>query len=445
MRFLIVLFVALGLVLAYLAYQNPGTVTVFLSQDQSFEVSVIALALLSMAFGGLVVIFVIGVRGTRNALLNWQRSRNRKREEKILNLYNEGMNAFLTKRYPEAVMLFEKILLINSDHIPTLLRLGNLQRIQRNYGEAIRLHRKGRGLDEQNVELLLALARDLEEAKRYEEAVQALRELVRLDESNLTALLKLRDLLIRLERWEEAHDLQEGILRLTQKESETKEETALLLGIKYELGCQFAEKGLTDQARRYFKGAIKLDRDFLPAYIGLGMAQIKEGRTQDAGELLEKAYWVTSNIILLHRLEDLYLDLGEPEKILRIYHEALIRDPKNQVLKFYLGKLYYRLEMVDDAFEALSGIDPADPKFPDLHKILGNLYIRKGDLASAVEEFKKGLNLKKRVLVPYYCPICDYHTTEWSGRCGRCGRWNTYEASPIMGDQSASRIYLKPA
>src|SRR6266566_5445659 len=102
MRFLIVLFVALGLVLAYLAYQNPGTVTVFLSQDQTFEVSVVALALLSMAFGGLVVIFVIGVRGTRNALLNWQRSRNRKREEKILNLYNEGMNAFLTKRYPEA-------------------------------------------------------------------------------------------------------------------------------------------------------------------------------------------------------------------------------------------------------------------------------------------------------------------------------------------------------
>jgi len=43
MRFLIVLFVALGLVLAYLAYQNPGTVTVYLSQDQTFEVSIIDL------------------------------------------------------------------------------------------------------------------------------------------------------------------------------------------------------------------------------------------------------------------------------------------------------------------------------------------------------------------------------------------------------------------
>jgi lipopolysaccharide biosynthesis regulator YciM len=445
MRFLIALFVVLGLVLAYLAYQNPGTVTVHLSQDKPYEVSIIALALLSMTFGGLVVTFVIGVRGTRNALINWQRSRNRKREEKVLNLFNEGVNAFLTKRHSEALTLFEKILLINPDHVPTLLRLGNLQRVRRNYGEAIRLHRKAKGLDEQNGELLLALARDLEEAKRYEEAVQALRELVRLDDSNLTALLKLRDLLVRLERWEEAHDLQEEILRHMPKESDAQEETALFLGIKYELGREYTEKGATDQARRYFKGAIKLDRNFLPAYIGLSTAQIKEQRIQDACELLEKAYWVTSSVVILHRLEDLYLDLGEPEKILRIYHEALIRDPKNQVLKFYLGKLYYRLEMVDDAFEALSGIDPTDPKFPDLHKILGNLYLRKGDLVSAVEEFKKGLNLKKRVLVPYYCPICDYHTTEWSGRCTRCGRWNTYEASPIMGDQSPSRTYLKPA
>jgi tetratricopeptide (TPR) repeat protein len=248
-----------------------------------------------------------------------------------------------------------------------------------------------------------------------------------------------------LERWEEAHDLQEGILRLTLSEKEAKEELTLLLGLKYELGQHVTERGMTDKARRYFKEAIKLDRNFLPAYVGLGMAQVREGRMKDAGELWEKAYWITSNVILLHRLEDLYLEMGEPEKILRIYHEALIRDPKNQILKFYLGKLYYRLEMVDDAFEALSGIDPTDPKFPDLHKILGNLYIRKGDLTAAVEEFKKSLNLRKRVLVPYYCPVCDYHTNEWSGRCARCGRWNTYEASPIMGEQSSSKIYLKPA
>src|SRR3990172_10361015 len=110
MRLLIVFFIALCSVLAYLAYQNPGTVTVYLSQDESFEVSIIALALLCMAFGGLVVIFVVGVRGTRNALFNFQQNRSRKREEKILRLYNEGMNAFFSKRYPEAVALFEKIL-----------------------------------------------------------------------------------------------------------------------------------------------------------------------------------------------------------------------------------------------------------------------------------------------------------------------------------------------
>jgi lipopolysaccharide biosynthesis regulator YciM len=110
----------------------------------------------------------------------------------------------------------------------------------------------------------------------------------------------------------------------------------------------------------------------------------------------------------------------------------MARDPGNPVLQFYLGKLYYRLEMIDEAMELLSTIDTSNTRFPDLHKLLGNLYLRRGDKQAAVEEFKKALDLRKRVLVPYYCPQCDYHTTEWSGRCPRCEQWNTFLASPII-------------
>jgi lipopolysaccharide biosynthesis regulator YciM len=74
--------------------------------------------------------------------------------------------------------------------------------------------------------------------------------------------------------------------------------------------------------------------------------------------------------------------------------------------------------------------------FPDLHKILGNLYLRRGEMGMAVEALKKSLNLKKRVLVPYYCPECDYHTIEWTGRCTRCGLWNSYLATPILVDKA---------
>jgi tetratricopeptide (TPR) repeat protein len=226
-------------------------------------------------------------------------------------------------------------------------------------------------------------------------------------------------------------------------ENDAKRERSLFLGIKYELGRSYSEKGLGDRARRYLKGAIKLDRSFLPAYIGLGGTLLDEGKPQNAAELLEKAFGITRNIILLHRLEELYLELDEPEQIIRIYQEAIQRDPGNKVLRFYLGKLYYRLEMVEDAFDTLAELESSEERFPDLHKILGNLYLRRGQLGLAVDEFKKALNLKKLVVVPYYCPLCDYHTTEWSGRCQRCGQWNTFLATPILGERKRVQLQAK--
>lgn len=436
MPFLVLLFFAFMGLVGYLAQLNPDTVTFFVSREKSFEMSVTALILFSTASGGLLVILAAGVRETRNLFLNWKYARLQKKEAQIETYYTEGVNAFLAKRYRDAALLFQKILTLNANHISTLLRLGKIYRIEKNFNEAIKLHRKARSLDDQNVEVLLALSRDLEESQRFEEAIQYLKEILHLDETNLTALARLRDIYIRLHQWEEAHPLQEKMMKLPLPDEVRNKERLIFLGIKYEIGTLFLQRDQRSLARRYFKGAIKLDKGFLPAYLGLGETHIKEGRMNVAAALLEKAYDMTHHLILLHRLEDIYLEMGEPERILQIYRNAIDQDRENTVLKFYLGKLYYRLEMIDDAFEVMAEVDTHVEYFPDLHKILGNLYVRRGDLEMAIDAFKKSLKLKKRVLVPYYCGACDYHTIEWSARCGRCGRWNTYQANPILVDKA---------
>ena len=43
--------------------------------------------------------------------------------------------------------------------------------------------------------------------------------------------------------------------------------------------------------------------------------------------------------------------------------------------------------MVDDAFETLSAIDSSTRQLTDLHKLLGNLYLRRGSCTMAVGEF----------------------------------------------------------
>lgn len=137
-------------------------------------------------------------------------------------------------------------------------------------------------------------------------------------------------------------------------------------------------------------------------------------------------------MIILHRLEELFLDQGEPGEIIRVYQEALQHNPQDPVLQFYLGKLYYRLEMVDEAFEILSTIEGPQDYLLDYHKIMANLFLRKQQFEQAIVELKKALGFKKRVVVPYICTQCRQESAEWSGRCRGCARWNTLTALPWL-------------
>lgn len=418
--------------IGWLVYFNPGQTSLYLSPDVVLHIPTVTLMLMAMAFGGFLTVLSMGFSGIRRIFSSWRNARVKKRDKRVRELLRQGVNAEALKRTDEAVRLYQKIILLDPDHEESLFKLGNLQRVKGNLDEAIRLHRKARALDDNNMEILLALAQDYESARKPEETSQLLNEIQRREGNNLTVLSHLRDLFVRLQQWKEAHDVQEKILRQTMSENEKNGEQAWLEGIKFELGSQVLKEGQYDRARKFFKSIVKMNAVFVPAHIGLANVLVGEGKLHDAAEFLVSAFESTASILLLHKLEDIYLDLGEPEKVIRVFQEALQRNSGDPVLSFYLGKLFYRLEMVDEAFEILNGLDPGTRKMPDLHKILGNLYLRKGDHENAVEEFKRALNLRKRVVIPYYCPSCDYHSNEWSGRCPRCKKWNSFSASPVM-------------
>lgn len=430
-------------ILGWIEINNPGHIAVRLSQEKAIDISVAGLILFSIAFGGLFVISAAGVRETRNLFLNWKYSRQQKKDSKIQEMYTEAVNTYLAKRVQEAIPLFNKILVLKPNHVDSLLWLGNAYRLEKNLNEAIRLHRKGKYVDDHNREIIFALAKDYEDAGRYEEAINVLKESHFFAENEYNPLSKTRDLLMLTGKWEEAHDLQEKLLKQNPKgAASVKEAETLLYGLKYEVGRYFFEAGNMDQAKAYFKSAFKADKNFLPAYIGLGEVLIHENKMEEAGEFWEKAFFLNSNYILLFRIEDLYLEMGQPSRAISFYQNVMRREPNNIVNRFYLGKLYYRLEMIDDAYNLLSGLEDYEGRFPDLHKLLGLVHLRRGNPMKAVTSFKRALHLKEVVRVPYYCPACDYHTHEWSGRCHRCGRWNSYTASPILEEAVLTRFPL---
>jgi len=422
----------------YFSKENPDPITIRLSSQYSAEVSPISLVLYCIAAGALAVTVLVWVREVRSLILNWQSSRRRKREEKVENYYADGVRASLSQRTGEAIALLQKILALEPNHVRALVSLGIVFRKEKHYNEAIRLHRKARFLDEGNLEIRFTLAKDLEEAKRHEEAIQALEEVLKLDPTNPTALYRIRDIHMRAGKWIDAHAVQERLLKAGLPERELRTEIQIMAGLKYEVARCHMDSGDRDQARRFFKEAIKLDKGFLPARIGFGESLIREGKFRQAAESWEKSYTKTGNPIFLRHLEELYLEMGEPGEMIRVYQAALARTNMEPTLRLALGRLYYRLEMIDDAFDLLSNWEGYDPT-GDIHKMMASLYIRKGTTEAALLEIQESLSSSRLSSMVFQCKACHSQSSEWSGRCSVCGRWNTIAAIPMTVGSHAPR------
>jgi len=424
--FATILIILAAVVIVLLVEFNQGTVTINLLPTKSYELSKSALFLISLSIGASVVFILYMLRDIKRFLRGLRVQRENKKRSKIQELYTRGLNAMLAKRNTEATSYFQRVLAIDPNHVDSLLRMGISQLREKNLQEALLLHQKAHNLDNNNQEVMFSLAADYEEAKRYDDALKVYQEILSKDSSNFTALIKMRDLYQRMNLWEELYEAQSRLLAGPLSPSEQEVEHRKLVGFKYEFGRSLLEAGDLERARKIFRGVIKLDKDFIPAYLGLGEVYLEENKIKEAAELWEKAYKVTSSTLLLHRLEDLYLKQGEPGKAIEIYSLSVTWKPQDIALKFFLGKLYYRLEMIDEAFDILSSVDWGDKELPDVHKLLGNIYLRRGSLGLAASEFKKALGFKKQIIIPYVCSNCELRTTDWSGRCPNCGKWNTF-------------------
>ncbi|MGC2424807.1 MAG: tetratricopeptide repeat protein [Nitrospirota bacterium] len=422
----IILLIAFAAFIVWVDILNPGDVKVFLPGNIVAEPSKMALMLGSAVFGSLAVLLGIYIKVTKDFFKNWKVTRDRQKESKVQMLYSKGLNSLLSRRTDLAAKNFDKVLMLKPDHSDALLRLGTIRHKEGDYQEAIKFHQRAKDVDEGNIEILFALALDYEDSRRMNDALQTLEDILEKDEGNLRALTRIRDIHQGSGNFEKAEETEERILKLALPPKEREAEHQRLVGIKYETGRVMLEEGNLEKAKRVFKTILKMEKSFVPAYLGLGEVYLEENENAAAAELWEEAYKATGSIVLLHRLEDLYLKLGSPPKIINLYKSALIKNPKDVALNFFLGKLYYRLEMIDDAFDTLSAIDSSTRQLTDLHKLLGNLYLRRRSYQPAAAEFKKALAYGDQLVVPFRCGNCDHFSTEWSGRCPRCGKWNSY-------------------
>lgn len=420
---IIVLFlIALG----YFATLNKEPIAITLTPKTIYETPKIALILLSSAAGAAVMLLVFFIRDTKRFISNRQYQRRQKKDMKVQELYSKALNAVLADNEEEARSALESILHEDPDHLDTLLRLGDVAAGNEDYQKALDYYKKAGEIQPHNLEVLFSLERIMEETDRMTDALAYLDEILEIDSDNLTALFRKRSISEKRDEWDELLDLQKTIIECEHNEKDRQREQMNLLGYKYEQGRFSLENNNIEKAKKAFRTILKLDKDFLPAYLGLAEVILREGENEDALSFLEKAYEQTSSMIILARIEDLLINLGDPARLIRIYKNYISKDPQNQALRFFMGKLYYRLEMLDDAFETLSTVDTGNAAYPDLHHLLGDIYLRRQLWEKAIEEFRKVIDTKRSIRLPYCCSNCRHSSLEWSGRCVNCKAWNTY-------------------
>jgi len=421
--FIIIIFLA---ALSLLAYFNKGTVGLTVWEGKTYELPIISLILVSTFIGIFSILIVVVIRDARRYVEHWQEQRQEKKALKIQEIYSKARDAFFASRYDEASELFQRTIESNPSHVNALLRLGDIYLSKEDLTKARDFYTKANRIKPRSVEILLSLEKLSEKEKKWQEALRYLDNILEINDENPNALYRKRNLYEANKKWEELLDVQYKIIKSDIPAKEKQNEQKNLLGYKYELGNRCLEEGATEKAIKILRSLIKMDANFTAAYLLLAEAYLKDGNVEEAEEVLEKGYNATSALILLARLEDHLIAMGEPEKAIELYQKAIQKDQGNPKLQFFLAKLYYRLEMIDFALETAAAIDTALFDSSNLHILLGNIYERRAQHHKSVEEFKKAMKAERPFMSPFCCAKCGYTSKDWAGRCPECRLWNTF-------------------
>jgi lipopolysaccharide biosynthesis regulator YciM len=425
-RLLLLLMLVLAVALVKLAEWNDQKVSFQLLPDKVLVLPQITLLVLAFALGAGLVFLVHGLSDLIRWVASLRETREEKRSERADALWKRAWTEINRSHLPQAISVLERLTALFPDHKEALLLYGDLKRASGDYVGAIRVHRRARVFDEEDVRLILALMTDYEGAGRIDDAQALLREYFKKEGRNRDILVHFRSLLIRSERWEEALSVQTVLARSFEKGERREKEIAILVGLKFEVGSLLHRDKKTDGARRSFRGALKIDPSFTPARVGLAEAQIAEGREKEGIENLVEGWDRTGQTLYLVRLEEYYLDKGNPDAVLALYERALKGRPeKGPALRFHQARLYHRLGMEEEAMSQLEALEGQAPWGGEFYRLLGDLYERHRQKEAAIETYKKALSLEISSDRPYVCQNCGTFYPDWKGRCSACHHWNT--------------------
>ncbi|MBI5182983.1 MAG: tetratricopeptide repeat protein [Nitrospinae bacterium] len=398
------------------------------TQSEPFNVPIVVIILISFFLGVMVFFLINTIQRSMILLSEWKTAIKRKKKERIERMFTKGQTSLLGGRKKEAIILFEKILRNDPNHIKTLCVLGDIFREEGRYNDAVRLHLKARSIDNKDPHILYSLEKDYEISNSFEESIALLKEIREIDKEGLVPLIRLSDIYIKNKQWEEAYMVHKELISLIKDDLILfEEERDRLSMISYEIGMSRFNIGDYARAVKRFKEAISLNNNSVPAYISLGDTYLKQAKERSAIRIWKKGYKNMNSIIFLKRIEEGYIRLRREAKVIRMYQDAIAQNPNGYLLILMLSEAYLRFNMLDDALSELKKVEEIYPYIPSLHLLLGKVYEKMDEIGVASKEYQIASEGDSSSLLEFYCKRCGARCEDWMGRCSDCNEWNTID------------------
>ncbi|MBK8789923.1 MAG: tetratricopeptide repeat protein [Holophagaceae bacterium] len=325
----------------------------------------------------------------------------------------------------EAKGILETILEQRKEHIPARILLGEILIKTGSPDEAVKLFQALCDEVPDQVEGRYQLAEALMAVRNPEAAVAVLKKLTAdHPKKALRAWRRLRAMHMEAQRWEEAAEAHKKLLTHFAAEL-TQGEKAQGSALAYQIGMAKVDADQFKDAAQIFQQVIKDEPDFVPAYLSLGRCMILQDQEAQGLEILIEGFRKTGEGTFLQELEDYFIQLGRPEDGLALMRRLAATSKHATTAKFFLGKMLYRLEILDEALDLFQEVRSQVVYSPILFFFMAKIHSRRARLDAALNEYRQLLRNLGILKLRYECAVCNQRTQDFTDRCDSCGSWNS--------------------
>lgn len=324
----------------------------------------------------------------------------------------------------EARKILETLLEQRQDHIPTQMLMAEVQMKTGHPEEAVKIYEEICGRDDEQIEARYQLAEALVAVRTPDAAIAVLKKLAAdHPKKALRAWRRLRAAHMDAQRWEEAAEAHRKLQAQFPGEM-TQGEKAQGAALAYQVGLGKVEADQYKDAAPIFQQVIKDEPDFVPAYLALGRCMILQDQEAQGFEIWLEGFRKTGEGTFLQELEDYFIQLGRPEDGLALMRRVAATSRHATTAKFFLGKMLYRLEILDEALDLFQEVRSQVVYSPILFFFMAKIHSRRGRLDAALTEYRHLMRNLGLLKLRYECGVCGSRVTDYADRCDSCGSWN---------------------